>query len=197
MGQDKEEKRQIIRDAAAKLFVQKGFENTTTRDISSAAGISKGAPYYYFTSKEDLLFQILDETGAMGLQRIKEIEGNDISLKDKLSEILELYTTHYVLYRNEMKLFVNEQQSLTPEHKETLKEKQREYGRVFIRILDSLREQGQIVDYNTTVITFAFFGMANWIYRWYTPDGPVKIPELLDIFQHIFTKGIYVDRQEK
>jgi len=194
MDQDKEKKRQVIRNAAAELFAHKGFENTTTRDISSAAGISKGAPYYYFESKEDLLFQILNENGSRGLKRIKEIKKSDLSLKDKLKAILEFYMEHYTVYLNEMKLFVDEQKSLSPEHREILRKKEREYERAVISILDSLKEQGQIMNFNTTVTAFAFFGMANWIYRWYNPEGQVKIPELLEIFQHIFTKGIYTDK---
>ena len=194
MDQDKEKKRQVIRNAAAELFAHKGFENTTTRDISNAAGMSKGAPYYYFESKEDLLFQILNENGSRGLKRIKEIKKSDLSLKDKLKAILEFYMEHYTVYLNEMKLFVDEQKSLSPEHREILRKKEREYERAVISILDSLKEQGQIMNFNTTVTAFAFFGMANWIYRWYNPEGQVKIPELLEIFQHIFTKGIYTDK---
>ena len=193
MAQDKEKKRQIIRDAATKLFVQKGFENTTTRDISSAAGISKSAPYYYFDSKEELLFQILDETITKGLNLIKEIEDSGISLKEKFNEIIGLYTKYYTTDMNRLRLLANEQKSLSPEHQKILNNKQKEYVKVFVRILDSLKEQVRIVDFNTTVTAFAFFGMVHWIYRWYDLNGPVKLPELSKIFHHIFTKGIYVD----
>lgn len=193
MGQDKEQKRQFIRDVATKLFVEKGFENTKTRDIIKAAGISKGALYYYFDSKEELLFQILNETGERGLKSIEQINKSEGSLKKKLTAILNLYTEHYAVYRDEMKLFVDEEKSLNPEHKEIVKEKQRKYSRVVIRILDSLKEQGQITNCNTSVTAFAFFGMANWIYRWYDPDGPVKLQELSKIFHDIFTNGIYFE----
>jgi AcrR family transcriptional regulator len=66
----KEEKRKKIRDAAARLFAEKGFENTTTRDIAGAAGINNAALYYYFDNKEQLLYQILEEVIRTGLERI-------------------------------------------------------------------------------------------------------------------------------
>jgi len=194
MVRDKKQKREFIRQTAAKLFVEKGSENTTTRDISKAAGISKAAPYYYFDSKEDVLFQILNRTGAEGLKRIREIEKRQVSDKEKLAAILDLYTEYFAVYRNEMKLFVDEQKSLTPEHREILKEKQREYSRAVIKILDSLKAQGQIMNFDTTVTAFAFFGMVNWIYRWYDQAGALKLSELSKTFQHIFTKGIYRDQ---
>ncbi|MBA4394854.1 MAG: TetR/AcrR family transcriptional regulator, partial [Desulfobacca sp.] len=64
VSSQKDQKRTVIREAATKLFAEKGFENVTTRNISSAAKISNAALYYYFDSKEELLYQILDE--AMG-----------------------------------------------------------------------------------------------------------------------------------
>ena len=52
-------KTQII-DAAARLFSEKGFHRTTTRDIAEAADVSEGTLYNYFESKDDLLLDIMD-----------------------------------------------------------------------------------------------------------------------------------------
>jgi AcrR family transcriptional regulator len=50
-----EETRQRILDAALQLFRQRGFDETTMRDIAGAAGVATGAAYYYFRSKEELV----------------------------------------------------------------------------------------------------------------------------------------------
>src|SRR3954462_12285076 len=50
-----EETRERILDAALKLFRERGFDETTMRDIAAAAGVATGAAYYYFRSKEDLV----------------------------------------------------------------------------------------------------------------------------------------------
>lgn len=52
-------RRNQILDAAAKLFAEKGFHRTTTRDIAQAADIAEGTLYNYFASKEDLLLGIM------------------------------------------------------------------------------------------------------------------------------------------
>lgn len=52
---DNEERRQRILDAAAELFVHYGFDKTTVSDIANTAGISKGAIYLHFESKDSLL----------------------------------------------------------------------------------------------------------------------------------------------
>src|SRR3989442_1605138 len=50
-----EETRERILDAALKLFRERGFDQTTMRDIAAAAGVATGAAYYYFRSKEELV----------------------------------------------------------------------------------------------------------------------------------------------
>ena len=186
----KEQKRRKIRDTAAKVLAEQGFENTTTRDIARAAEISPASLYYYFDSKEDLLYQILDETMDTGLKLIREIEQSEKSLKEKLSHILQIHTRAAVDY-NKMKLLVHDQNSLAPEHRKAINEKQRNYVRGLIKILEELKQKGEILDLDIKVCAFAFFGMVSWAYRWYDPEGKITPAELSAIFNQIFTKGIY------
>jgi TetR/AcrR family transcriptional regulator, cholesterol catabolism regulator len=189
----KEEKRTKIRETAAKLFAEKGFENTTTRDIAMAAGINNASLYYYFDSKEQLLYQILEEVIRTGLQRIAEIEQSPRPLKEKLALTLRIHTTAAVDF-DKMKLLVHDQRSLSPGHRKELNQKQSEYVCRLIAILQQLQDQGEMLDIDLTVCAYAFFGMVSWAYRWYRPDGKVKLEELSEIFYTIFTQGIYRKR---
>ena len=192
----KEEKRTRIREAAAKLFAEKGFENTTTRDIAGAAGINNAALYYYFDSKEQLLYQILEEVIRTGLERITEIEQSPRPLKEKLALTLRIHTTAAVDF-DKMKMLVHDQRSLSPGHREELNQKQSEYVSRLIAILKQLQDQGEMLDLDLTVCAYAFFGMVSWAYRWYRPDGKVKLDELSEIFYTIFTRGIYREREPR
>jgi len=191
----KEQKRRKIRDDAAKIFAERGFENTTTRDIAKAAEISPASVYYYFDSKEVLLYQILDETMSTGLALIEEIEQSDKNLKEKLSDILRIHTRAAVDY-NKMKLLVHDQNSLSSEHKEIIKQKQRTYVKKLIEILEDLKQKGEILNLDTTVCAFTFFGMVSWAYRWYNPKGRITPDELSEIFNQIFTGGIYSNHRK-
>ena len=189
----KEEKRTKIREAAAKLFAEKGFENTTTRDIAGAAGINNASLYYYFDSKEQLLYQILEEVIRTGLERMTEIEQSPRPLKEKLALTLRIHTTAAVDF-DKMKLLVHDQRSLSPGHREELNQKQSEYVSRLIAILQQLQDQGEMLDIDLTVCAYAFFGMVSWAYRWYRPEGKVNLEELSEIFYTIFTRGIYRER---
>ena len=53
-----------ILDAAALLFLQKGYQNTTLQDIIDATKLSKGAVYHHFRSKEEIAQRVRDRLGA-------------------------------------------------------------------------------------------------------------------------------------
>lgn len=60
-------------DAAQRLFMERGYEETPIAAIIDAVGVSKGAFYHYFSSKEDLLDAIAERTAAQGLERMRAL----------------------------------------------------------------------------------------------------------------------------
>jgi TetR/AcrR family transcriptional regulator, cholesterol catabolism regulator len=191
MDDKKDIKKKQIRKAVAELFAQKGFEHTTTRDIAKTTHMSNGGIYYYFDSKESLLCEILDDIFTEGLKTVKKIEQSDRSLKEKLAAIIDFHTRYFAVDMNKMKLLAEEQRKcVTPKFIKRLNKVQRDYLEVLVKILDGLKEQGELANLNTTVTAFAFFGMVHWTYRWYNPDGKVKPDTLSKTFNQIFTRGI-------
>ena len=96
------ERKEEILEAAARLFSQKGFPRTTTREIANAAAISEGTIYKYFNSKEDIL------TGIMShLAEAEQIE----QIRRRTTEDLHTYLVQAVRFR----------QSFEEEHYDMLK----------------------------------------------------------------------------
>jgi len=62
-----EDRREQIIDAALRVFAQKGYSNATNKDIAREAGITPGLIYYYFESKEALLYAILEARSPLKL----------------------------------------------------------------------------------------------------------------------------------
>lgn len=191
----KAQKKKEIWDIVAKLFARKGFERTTTRDISKAIGISNGGLYYYCSSKESLLYEILEKILTEGIDAIIKIEKSDKSLKEKLVAIINWYTRYYALDINNVKLLVDEQKHcMSSGYKQKLIKNQRDYLKVLVKILEGLKSKGEMVDIDPKVAAFAFFGMVHWVYRWYDPNGEVKPDQLAEMYVRIFTKGIFSNR---
>lgn len=82
-----------IKQAATKLFIEKGFSATKTRDIAAEAGINLALLNYYFRSKEKLFDVVMEESLQLFLLGLEEIL-NDVNtvLKDKIAGI----TLHYI-----------------------------------------------------------------------------------------------------
>ena len=65
-------------DSAEKLFVERGYEKSSVSDIIKAVGLSKGAFYYYFKSKEEVLNEIIEKRVNEGVKRAEEIAASTL-----------------------------------------------------------------------------------------------------------------------
>ena len=87
----KEEKKLEIMKTALNLFAKKGFYNTTIADIAKEMDMSVGNMYNYFPSKESLAKELLIYTSKLFGDKLKKINEMDISTKEKIKKIVELY----------------------------------------------------------------------------------------------------------
>src|SRR6187200_107478 len=75
-------------DIAAKLFAERGFKNTTVRDIADAAGILSGSLYHHFDSKESIVDELLDSFQQELWLQYDAIEASDRTPKQKLDAVV-------------------------------------------------------------------------------------------------------------
>ena len=87
----KETRKEQIMKTALKLFAQKGFFNTTISDIAKEMGMSVGNMYNYFPSKESLAKELLIYSSKKFGDEIRKINEMNISSKEKIKKIVELY----------------------------------------------------------------------------------------------------------
>jgi AcrR family transcriptional regulator len=83
-----EERKAEILNAAEKLFAAEGYERVSVNDIINAVGLSKGAFYYYFKSKEEVLDEIIEKRISNGIKRAEEILTSPLSPLQKCAEII-------------------------------------------------------------------------------------------------------------
>ncbi|MDD5492785.1 MAG: TetR/AcrR family transcriptional regulator [bacterium] len=90
-------RRKEILVAARKVFINKGFYRATMNDIAAAIGISKGAVYLYFPSKEKLFIAIIEQGLKERTEMLKDIIGKNT---DCLSKIKEYINRAFVFVEN-------------------------------------------------------------------------------------------------
>jgi AcrR family transcriptional regulator len=92
-------KRLQIATGASKLFIEKGYSQTSIRDISKATGLTIGNLYDYITRKEDILYLVFDVFHSIWTNRLEEegvfkIEDPVMQLKTGIQKMLELVHSH-------------------------------------------------------------------------------------------------------
>jgi TetR/AcrR family transcriptional regulator, cholesterol catabolism regulator len=180
----------ILRSSAV-IFAEKGYHSASIRDISAATGISLSGLYYYFRSKEELLFLIQDHCFGTLLERLAEALPAVSDPEGRLRLFIRSHLRFFLANQPEMKVLSHEADVLTGDFRTRVSARKRAYADQAQRLLaDLLPEDG--VEIRTA--TFSLFGMLNWIYTWYRPERDGSADELADTMTHIFLNGVLVPR---
>ncbi|MBI4965745.1 MAG: TetR/AcrR family transcriptional regulator [Desulfomonile tiedjei] len=193
---DKEfDKKCLIGRAAATLFDEKGYLETSLKDISLAANLSKGGIYHYFSSKHEILYFVLDnymDLLAGGLEEdLKEISDNSSKIRHIIFRHLNLYNTKVP----EAKALLIDSRNLPAQYFRAIAAKEKKYAQVLTDVLSDFLN-GSVSKDKLKAVTFSLFGMCNSIMYWYDSEGPVTLKELSQICYDLFMNGIGSYKQE-
>ncbi|HEY6001645.1 MAG TPA: TetR/AcrR family transcriptional regulator [Anaeromyxobacter sp.] len=181
-------RKHAIGRAAAKLFDKKGYLETSLKDISDEAELSKGAIYYYFSSKHEILFFILDTYMDSLLHGLKEeLRG----VAPGVARVEHITRRHLSLYNNrvpEAKALLLDAANLPAKDFAVIAAKQKRYAG---SLVDALGEyfDGKMPRVHLKAIAFILFGMCNSVMHWHDPEGPIKLDELTGMCLNIFLRG--------
>jgi AcrR family transcriptional regulator len=182
-------KKAAIGRAAATLFDRKGYLETSLKDISEEANLSKGCIYYYFSCKHEILYFILD------VYMDHLLEGLEDELKrkhDSHSRIEYIMRRHLSLYNNkipEAKAILIDAHNLPNEYYRSIAMKQKKYSQILADVLSDYFD-GEMDMNKAKAISYIVFGMCNSIMHWHDPEGPITLEELAGICFNLFTGGI-------
>ena len=84
-----EERKNQILDAAGKVFARLGFQKTRMDDIVEESGLSKGALYWYYKSKDDLIFAIFDRMFAREFEYLRQIQHAEGSASERIWQFVD------------------------------------------------------------------------------------------------------------
>jgi len=138
-----QKKRLQIAMGASKLFIKKGYSQTSIRDISKATGLTIGNLYDYITRKEDVLFLVFDVfhsiwTNRLEEEKVFEIEDPVKQLETAIRKMLELVNS----YRDMVLLMYTETKLLPKEFMKMIMEKESGLVQCFEKILERGVEKG-------------------------------------------------------
>jgi AcrR family transcriptional regulator len=189
-------RRKKILEVAKRLFASKGYDGTSIRKIAKESGLSVAGMFHYFSSKEEILNDIIADFVDQGYDQLHEISKSDKPPIEKIEEICKFYVRHLAGHKNELTILVTEAKSLAPEHRKMFLEKQHIYIDALKGLLQELECEGQLKSVKSSILAHLFFGMVNWTYSWYQKKGEMGLKELEATITDVFLRGILHERQE-
>lgn len=178
-----------IAKSAARLFNEKGYLETSMDDISSAARLSKGGIYHYFSSKNEILYFISSNFMDLLLRGLKDDLDKVEDCFSKIKFFISRHIKFYTQYISEAKTVIHEAHLLPSEFFKVIAEKERQYLQIVSDILFEFFE-GNIQKDQLKTIAFILFGTCNGIYYWYDPRGSITPQELSEIISDILCGGL-------
>ncbi len=187
------DKREDIYNKALELFIAQGYDATPLSQIASDLGLTKAAIYYYFNSKEELLFYIHDRNMKRDL--IPIIEGAE-KIKDpeeRISYLVNNYIEKSMVRDASARVLIHEVGKLSKSHQKTIIKYWKQMFQIIRNSISELEQAGKTRKINKTFATFALIGMCSWTFYWFDHDRKDSAKELSETYKNIFLNGIIKD----
>ncbi len=184
---------ELVLDAAAALFSEKGFSETTTRAIAARLNIHQASLYYHISTKEDLLYRINRLTLGTVEQHVRRALDNHDNARDRLSALIHAHLQGLFENPNRALAAISEYRSLSRAHHRELTGVRGNYSDLLDKELAAAVKAGIVRrDIPVSVLRLALLNYLNWTPRWFHLSGPLPLDELAGIYDRVFFEGIAV-----
>jgi len=189
-----------ILDHATAVFCDKGYDAASMRDLSRATGMSLAGLYYYFESKDKLLYLIQKhafETILAGLRKRLERVADP---EQRVRVLVQNHLEYFLGNQKAMKVLSHEDEALKNGYGSEIRAIKREYYRICLGLVEDLMRARGVEcqpskpkpalpgapEFSARIAVLGLFGTMNWIYTWHNPrvdaDAGVLARQMADIF---------------
>jgi AcrR family transcriptional regulator len=167
--------------AAARIFAERGYDQTTVQELAEAMGLAAGALYHYFPSKEELLIRICDELVEPLLERARVLVAEAGGPEDQLRALVRLWVAHVVEHRDHMLAFQQERHMIERgDQWRGVRTSRKQFERLVDGVLAAVQEADAGAPANRRLALSALLGMVNHTAQWYRPKGGLSPEEIAD-----------------
>jgi len=180
-----------LTQASVQLFADQGYSQTSVQQIVDAAGVTKGALYHYFKSKDDLLFGIYDRLLSLQLANLNAIVGRGLGAEATVRLVCEDVIVTSIDGLHEATVFFRSQDMLSPARQTQVKRRRREYNDAFEAILARGQAEGVFrEDIPRPLLIANFFSDAHYLSQWYSPGGQLSKEHVAGELTDLYLAGL-------
>ena len=182
--------REAILESAAQVFRQKGFHGASMADIADAVQLQKASLYHHFSSKQDILLELLDRALEMVTEGMLQVMAKDVPAEEKFRLAMRAYLKTLSEQGDLVSVMLLEHRSLDPEYRSRHIPHRDRFENMWRDLIQQGVESGVFVCDNIPLTVRGLMGVMNWTITWYRPDGKLSIDEISDDFASMFMNGL-------
>ncbi|MDQ2588589.1 MULTISPECIES: TetR/AcrR family transcriptional regulator [Saccharothrix] len=166
-------------DAATRLFAAKGFDRVAVQEIVDLAGVTKGAMYHYFGSKDDLLHEIYGSLLRMQTERLVGIADGSAPVAERLRAAAVDVVVTSVDNFDQARVYFRSADQLAEDKRREVRAERRRYHERFRSLVEEGQEAGVFrADVPADLTVHYFFGTVHHLGQWYSADGPLSAEQV-------------------
>jgi 3-hydroxybutyryl-CoA dehydratase len=188
-GGAEERRKQQVLAAASRVFADYGY-SATIDQIAGEMGVTKGHIYHYFSSKQEILFQIFSRAMSSFLKGIDEANNPHLPVDQRLQAVLRAHIMAICENKAVMTVFMDLRRELSPEHWRQILSSRDRYEQIIQNLIGEGIDQGYFVPGNERILSYAILGSINWVYVWFRQKGQLDQVEIARLMSEYLLQGL-------
>lgn len=190
IAKDHNDKRHQILKTAARVFATSGFDRASMNQIADACGISKANIYHYYSGKDALLFDLLEEYLRELRDRVFDVDDESLPPEDRFRRALHEVLRAYQGADDHHRVQVSGLGALAPDKQEILRGYQRDLVGHMAAILKALAPEHLAEKAKLRATTMSVFGMLNWYFMWNSGAGSQAREDYAELVANLTLSGV-------
>lgn len=183
-------RREIILQEAAHMFREKGYPSANLRELAKRAGIQGGSIYHHFASKQEILFQVMDDTMSDMLTQLNaRLEGAQTA-SEKLRRMMHFHIDYVVTGSDRTYITDDELRNLEPANYQKVVQKRDRYQKIIENILVAGRDEEGWQIQDLKLYTRALIKVCAGVASWYRPTGELSLAQVADAYIQLMCAGL-------
>lgn len=186
-------KRAILREAAC-LFREQGYRASTLRELAKRSGILVGSLYHHFSSKHEILFQLMDRTMTDLIDKLSQQIMEKESAEENLLKAIYFHIQYHVSDPDSTYITDEELRNLENDSYGQILKKRKAYQAIFENIIAKGINQGTMVVPDKKIAVRVIIQICNGVPLWFKHDGGMSIKDIAESYFNLLSSGISVKR---
>ncbi|POX39020.1 TetR family transcriptional regulator [Streptomyces sp. Ru73] len=176
---------------ATRLFAEQGYDRTSVQEIVEAAGVTKGALYHYFGSKDDLLHEVYGRVLRLQQERLDHFANADAPVEQRLREAAADVVVTTIENLDDTKIFFRSMHQLSPEKDKQVRAERRRYHERFRALIEEGQQAGVFTaDVPADLVVDYHFGSVHHLGTWYREGGPLTPQQVADHLADLLLRAL-------